>query len=210
MHLGIVGTGSVGATLGRRFAQVGHLVVYGSRDPGGDKVQQLLHRHPGRTKASPLGELAERSDLLLLAVPYAAVEETVARLGDIHGKILVDATNPLLPKLAGLAVGTDTSAGEQVQALAVGAQVVKAFNTVGVDVMADPVLSGHRALLTVCGDEADPKQVVIGLAEQIGFEAIDFGPLANARYTEPLAMVWIQLAHVLGHGTDIALALARR
>jgi hypothetical protein len=88
--------------------------------------------------------------------------------------------------------------------------VVKAFNTVGIQVMADPEFGGRQAMLTVCADDAAARRAVIELAAAIGFDPVDFGPLANARYTEPLAMAWIWLAHVKGDGTGFAFTLARR
>ena len=119
--------------------------------------------------------------------------------------------NPLLPGLAGLAIGRDDSQGERIQRLVPQAKVVKAFNTIGFQVMANPRLAGGRsALLTVASDHADAKRAVIELASGLGFEAVDFGPLANARYTEPLAMVWIYMAHVQGRGPDFALTLTTR
>lgn len=210
MKIGIVGTGNVGATLGRRFAAAGHEIVYAVRDASDPKVGTLLAGHPGRARAASLPVAAASSDLILLAVPFGAVAEAVEALGPLAGKIVVDATNPILPNLGGLSVGRDDSAGETVARLAPAAKVVKAFNTIGAAVMADPAFGGRPALLTVCGDDDAAKGAVIGLAKEIGFDAIDFGPLKNARYAEPLAMVWITLAYPLGRGPGFALTLAAR
>lgn len=85
------------------------------------------------------------SELVLLAVPHGEAEEALKPLGTLAGKIVVDATNPLLPGLAGLAIGRDDSQGERVQRLVQQAKVVKAFNTVGFQVMANPRLAGGRS-----------------------------------------------------------------
>lgn len=208
MNIGILGAGNVGGTLGRRFAALSHPVIYGLRDMS--SAGTLLDAHPGQASACAPSELASRCDLIVLAVPFAAIEDAVRSLGDVRGKILVDATNPLKPDLSGLAVTGEDSAGERVARLAAGARVVKAFNTIGAGIMANPVLDGRRALLTVAGDDADAKKAVLDLGASLGFEAVDFGPLAQARLTEALAMTWIRLAYAIGWGPDFAFSVARR
>lgn len=208
MNIGILGAGSVGSTLGRRLAAVGHHVSYGVRDV--NKREQLLEGHPGTAVVVRTMELPGRSDILVLAVPFPAMEDALKGLGNVTGKILIDATNPLKPDLSGLVVTGEDSAGERVARLAKGARVVKAFNTIGAPVMADPVIGSERAMLTVCSDDAQAKQVVMGLGLELGFDAVDFGPLRNARLSETLAMAWIWLAYVGRWGTGFALTIAKR
>jgi predicted dinucleotide-binding enzyme len=143
-------------------------------------------------------------------VPYAAVAPIATAIPDWHGKILVDATNPLAPGLAGLSIGTTTSAAEELAKVAHGARVVKAFNTTGAENMADPRYAGGLAVMPVCGDDADARQQVMALATLIGFEAVDCGGLAAARYLEPFAMTWIHLAIKQGHGRKFAFSILRR
>ena len=208
--IGILGSGTVGATLGDRFAARGHEVIYGVRDPGADRIRELLDGHPGRARAVGLDEVAATAPVLLLAVPWEAVESTLEKTGPLDGKILIDATNPLLPNLAGLAVTGDDSGGESVARLARGARVVKAFNTIGSAGMADPVYGGRAAFLPVVADDDEARETVVELARDLGFDAIDFGPLRHARYTEALAMSWIWLAHRGGEGADFAFLLTPR
>lgn len=210
MRIGIVGAGAVGATLGRRLAAAGHEILYGVRDTARPELRALLAGHPGIARAATVEEIASPSDVLLLAVPFDAVPDAVHRLGPLHGKILVDPTNPLRPDLTGLTVAGGDSGGEGVARLAKGARVVKAFNTIGWQVMADPQLGGQRAMLTVCADDDAARRTVLELAGQLGFEPVDFGPLANARISEMLALAWIWLAHVRREGTGFAFAIARR
>lgn len=108
--IGIIGAGNVGGTLGRRWAANGHNVVFGTR--------------------GTVAQTAASSQVVLLATPWPAARYAIAAAGDLTGKILIDATNPLLPNLASLDSGA-TSGGEQVAAWAKGARVVKAFNTIG-------------------------------------------------------------------------------
>jgi predicted dinucleotide-binding enzyme len=76
--------------------------------------------------------------------------------------------------------------------------------------MARPDYGGQRPTMFLCGDDASAKQVIAGLTEQLGFEPCDCGPLAVARYLEPLAGLWVQLAYSQGLGPDIAFRLLRR
>ena len=108
-----------------------------------------------------------------------------------------------------MALGFDDSAGETVALLAQGARVVKAFNTTGADNMAKAKDFPNNPVMFIAGDDPDAKKAVQTLAEDIGFEAIDAGPLKASRYLEPMAMQWIKLAYG-GAGTQFAFSLVRR
>ncbi len=130
----------------------------------------------------------------------------LSAIGDWAGSILIDCTNPIAPDLQ-LAVGTTTSGAEIV---AEWALVVKAFNTTGWNNMADPLYHGAPITMFICGDNAEAKAIVTDLAEDLDFEVVDAGGLTIARFLEPLAMLWINLANVQGLGRDIAFKLVRR
>src|SRR5262249_204109 len=129
---------------------------------------------------------------------------------DLKGKIVLDAMNPLLPNLAGLATDGKTSGAEQVAQWARGASVVKVFNTTGANNMADPIYGGEATVMFYCGDDAAAKDVARRLASELGFEAIDAGPLKNAGLLESWAMLWIWLAYPGGQGREFAFRIARR
>jgi predicted dinucleotide-binding enzyme len=207
MRIAILGTGSVGRALAGGWSEE-HEVVFGSRRPDDAEVVGLAGSL-GATVAGH-GEAVEGADVVVLATPWDGTEELVRGLGELGGAVLVDCTNPLAPGLSGLTVGQDDSGGERVARAASGARVVKAFNTTGAGNMADADYPGGRLAMPLCGDEAGAKEVVAALAETLGFEPLDCGPLASARYLEPLAMVWITLAHRMGHGRDMGFALLRR
>jgi len=199
MNIGIIGAGNVGGTLGARWARNGHTVAFGTRNPkAGDRT------------STTMADAAKSSDVLLLSTPWGVTQEVIESLGDLSGKIVIDVVNPILPDLSGLVLGTTTSAGEQVAQWASGARVVKAFNTVGFNIMEDPSFDGDKALLFYCGDDAEAKQTVKSLAEELGFDPHDAGPLRQARLLEPFAMLWISLAYGQGYGRDIAFHLLRR
>lgn len=210
MKIGIIGSGNVGGALGGRWAKLGHEVTFGTRDPQGMEKQQLAAKASGKTRAASFADTARENDVLLLAIPWQVTQQVIQGLGDLHGKILIDATNPLLPDLSGLTLGTTTSAAEHVAGWARGAKVVKAFNTVGANIMENPAFEGHRPVMFYCGDDADAKQVVAKLISELVFEPVDAGPLAQARLLEPFALLWISLAYAQGMGRDFAFELLRR
>jgi len=210
MKIGIIGSGNVGGALGGRWAKLGHEVVFGTRNPHGSDVQQLAAKASSKTSVAALADAAREGDVLLLSTPWPATQQIIAGLGNLNGKILIDATNPLLPDLSGLTHGTTTSGGEQVASWARGARVVKAFNTVGANIMANSTFDGHKPVLFYCGDDAEAKQVVKKLIDELIFEAVDAGPLTQARLLEPFALLWISMALVHGLGRDFAFELLRR
>jgi predicted dinucleotide-binding enzyme len=210
MKIGIIGSGNVGGALGVRFAQKGHQVVFGSRDPASGDTQKLVAAAGPTASAATLPNAAQSSDILLLATPWAAAKEVIGTLGNLKGKILIDAMNPVLPDMSALAIGTTTSAGEQVAQWAAGAKVVKAFNSVGFNVMENPSFGENRPVMFYCGDDNGAKEKVGSLVDQLGFDGIDAGPLTQARLLEPFALLWVSLAYQAGFGREIAFQFMRR
>ena len=145
-----------------------------------------------------------------MAVPWNEAPQVVTELGDLRGKVLIDCINPLTDDFQGIALGFDTSAAEQIERAARGARVVKAFNTVSVATMTDPTYAAQKASMFYCGDDPDAKALVGTLAEDLGLEAVDAGPLKIARYLEPLAMLYIHLAVREGWGSNCAFKILKR
>lgn len=211
MKIAVIGHGNVGRTLGFGWAARGHEVTFGVRDVGKPDVQGLLNAEQ-RVHALPLRDAVARAETICLAMPYPAALEFAAFAEDVSGKIVIDCTNPIGPGLV-LTVGHESSGAEEIARSLPAARVVKAFNSTGWENMADsayPGYGGLRPVMPVCADDADARRVVCLLAEDLGFEAWDWGPLAGARYLEPLAMLWIIPARAGGAGPDFALALLKR
>jgi 8-hydroxy-5-deazaflavin:NADPH oxidoreductase len=209
MRIAVLGTGNVGGTLGQRWAAKGHEVVFGSREPDSEKVRQLLAAAGSNAESAGYEEAASSADAIVLATPWEAAREVLEAIDDWTGSLLIDCTNPIAPDLQ-LAVGTTTSGAEIVSEWAQGALVVKAFNTTGWNNMADPIYNGELITMFICGDNTEAKAIVTGLAEDLDFEVVDAGALTMARYLEPLAMLWINLANVQRLGRNIAFKLVRR
>jgi NADPH-dependent F420 reductase len=183
----LIGTGNVGAALGRRFAEQGHDVVYGSRNPADADVRALVATTGHGAVAVAPAEAAARADIVVLAVPWSAAEDVVRALGDLRGKIIVDPTNPRVMASDGFAdYPRDGTVAERIAALAPGAHVVKAFNTLGAETMLDPKLAEGPVTIPLVGDDRGAKARVAALAREIGLEAVDVGPLRHARIIEGL------------------------
>lgn len=187
MKIGIIGKGNAGSALKQGLEKAGHEV----RACGSDR--------------GAVRQTAAFGDVLVLAVPYPARADALRDMGDLSGKVLVDVTNAAGPD--GYMGSMDESGAEEVQALVPGAQVVKAFNTVFAKHMVDGSIQGEPLTVLAAGDHGPSKQRVLELARDIGFDAVDAGPLENARYVEPMAFVNMQLGYAMGLGTDIGFRL---
>ena len=187
--IGIIGNGNVGSALARGLERGGYAV-------------RAVGSEPGKVR-----ETGEWADVVVLAVPYGAVDDAVRELGpSVQGITLVDVTNALTEDMQ-LASGCTTSGAERLQQVASGARVVKAFNTQFAGHMDSGRLDGQVLTVFAAGDDAQAKQQVIEMAKAIGFEPVDAGPLQSARLLEPLGYFNIQLGYVQGLGTNIGLKL---
>jgi len=183
--IAIIGTGNVGAALGTEFAQQGHTIIYGSRSPLGLKALDLVGKTKGNAKTAMPAEAAIDADIVVLAVPGMVVEDVVKGLGDLSGKIIIDATNPLvMDEPMHFTFGVETSNGEIVQAAAPDAKVVKAFNTISWQSMISPEDASGPLYVPVVGNDAAAKEKVSALIEKMGLVAIDLGPIEVAHWTE--------------------------
>ena len=199
MKIGIIGAGRVGSTLGRRWAGCGHEIVYGVRNPEDSKHQALTDH--AQVVSSP--EAAQAGEIVVLSVHWGAAQAAVDSIKvGLDGKILVDCTNPVGANLGG------SSAAEQIQAWAPESTVVKSFNQIGSNIMADPVLDGRKAILFVASDSADAVQP--GLATELDFEVVAMPSLSYARQLEAFAMMWISMSFKLGYGREFAFSMIKR
>ena len=207
MTIAIIGAGNVGGALGRAFAGLGHAITFGVRDPDAPAPRALADE-TGAALAAP-ADAVRGADLVVLAVPGAAAVEAARALGDLGGAVLLDTTNPVGPGLLPTPDSDGRSLAERVAAAAPSARVVKGFHTLAAQHMGDGRMGGQRAALFLSGNDAAAKRSVAGLAEALGFEAVDTGGLDRARLTEPVALLWITLAARQGWGRDFAFAVAR-
>ncbi|QRN93543.1 NAD(P)-binding domain-containing protein [Archangium violaceum] len=177
MSIGIIGAGSIGQALAGHMAKIGHEVIV-SNSRGPESLGGLVRQLGPRARAGTRQEAA-KADLVMFSVPWEQVPEALSGLPAWNGRILVDATNPvLLPGFRLAELGGKTSS-EVVASLAPGARVVKAANTLLAAVLAaDPRQSGGRRVLFMSGDDAPAKAEVGELFGKAGFAAVDLGELA--------------------------------
>lgn len=195
MHIGILGSGEVGRTLAAGLHAAGHQVGVGSRTPQAAPLAEWCAQ-AGVAAALP-AEVAAAAEVVVLATAWSGVADVIALAGpaSLAGKVLIDVTNPLrFTDRLELAVGHDDSGGETVQRLAPQARVVKAFNTVGFELMVHPQFPDGPGTMFIAGDDEQAKAVAAELARQLGWAVHDCGGLRAARLTEPLALLWIEHA----------------
>jgi predicted dinucleotide-binding enzyme len=210
MKIAILGAGNVGGALGVALAKKGHEIVLGVRDPGSSRYEELATKISSSTDVASVRDAAASAEAIILATPWGVTQSVLEQAaGALEGKLLLDCTNPIGTDFT-LALGHTTSGGEMVAAWAKGAHVFKAFNITGFNIMEDPVLDGRRAMMLICGDRDDLRPKALAIARDVGFEALDFGKLENARLLEPMALAWIRLAYRHGLGREFAFGILRR
>jgi predicted dinucleotide-binding enzyme len=203
MSIAILGAGAMAKGLAGLFAKAGYKVVLGARNVA--KAQAVATAAGHGARGDGIAAAAKSADFVVLAVPFAAAAETLAAAGDLSGKAIIDITNPLTPDYMGLTIGHSTSASEEIQKLAPKAKVVKAFNTIFAQVLANGgKAAGRAATVFIAGDDASANNAVEAIARKAGFDVVQTGGLKLARYLEPLAGLNIVLAYGRGLGADIA------
>ena len=200
-NIGIIGAGNMGRAFATRLAAAGHDVSITATNPA--HAEEAAAQAGANARAVRPDGISRNTDLLILAVAYADAADALRGAGDVAGKTIVDITNPVTPDYSGLALGFSTSAAEEIQKVVPTANVVKAFNTIFAQVLGGAP-DGTRAQVLYAGDDAGAKAAVRALIESVGFEAVDSGPLANARLLEPLGMLNIYIGYNAGRGTNIA------
>lgn len=209
MKVTVIGAGNMGAAFVKQLSAAGHQVNVTSRHRS--KAQALADANAGVDTVA-IDSAAATADVLILATGYGDAIVALKSVGDLNGKVVIDITNPLTPDYMGLTLGHTTSAAEEIAKAIPAAQVVKAFNTVFAQVLADGADfgDGQTVSVFVASDSERAKQTAIALAQSMGFATVDAGGLKNARYLEPLAGLNIYLGYGAGLGTSIAPAWIQR
>lgn len=203
MKVTVIGYGNTGAAFVKQLQAAGHTVRVTGRDAA--KAAALASQYPG-TQGVAAGQATQDADVIVLATPYAAAVDALRSAGDVAGKVVIDITNPLTDDYMGLTLGHTTSAAEEISRAVPGIELVKGFNTLFAQVLADgaDLGAGRKATVFVASDSERGKQTARALAESMGFEVMDAGGLRNARYLEPLAGLNIYLGYGAGLGTSMA------
>jgi len=192
MKIGVIGSGIVGQVLASGFIKHGHDVVIGTRDVV--KLADWLKKNP-TSRVVGVAEAAKHGDVIVLAVKGGAAADALRSAGNLSGKVIIDATNPIAdaPPVNGV-LQFFTSLGdslmERLQREFNGARFVKAFSCVGNALMVNPQLKGGKPTMFICGNDDAAKATVKGILDQFGWETADMGKVEAARAIEPLCMLW--------------------
>jgi 8-hydroxy-5-deazaflavin:NADPH oxidoreductase len=193
MKIGIIGTGNMGRALGLGWARVGHEVLFGSRDL--NKAKAIAANGTSSTQIGDFDAAAAFGEAVLYTIrdrfPSSVLKEPQA----LSGKILIDCNNSAIvgldvpdpDKRPGIHFTTPVpSHAERLAADAPSARVVKAFNTMASQLieLGREELMRRRVSVFLCSDDAQAKSVVKGLAEELGFIAVDCGELERAQLVE--------------------------
>jgi predicted dinucleotide-binding enzyme len=194
MKVGVIGSGGVAKALATGFLKHGHQAMMGTRTAG--KLAEWAAANPKGSVGS-FADAAAFGEIVVLAVKgkVAAGALQLAGAGNLAGKLVIDATNPIEdapPEKGVLKLFTrfDASLMEQLQNEFAGANFVKAFNSVGSAMMVDPQFRGGRPTMFICGNSEAAKQSTARILDDFGWEVADMGGVEAARAIEPLCMLW--------------------
>jgi predicted dinucleotide-binding enzyme len=202
--ISIIGSGNMASAIGTRAAKHGHTVEIMSRNTA--KAQALADQIGNGATVGTFGA-RPAGDIVIVAVLYASAVEVVSHYGDaLSGKILVDITNPFNADASGLVTTAGSSVSEQIAAVAPeGAQVVKAFNLLFRDVLADD----KPVDVFFAGGDAEAKARVVELLESLDMRPLDAGGLEMVHALEWAGLLLVGLARN-GAGFDIAFSAESR
>ncbi len=194
MKVAILGSGDVGQALAKAFKSEGHDVQLATRDVKSDKAKAI--RDVQGIQVRPFAEVAEWCELAVLCVLYTALDDVVSQIRDhLKDKVVIDVTNPLdlsagMPP--SLLIGTNDSAGEEVQRKLPQAKVVKALNSVGNGHMYKPSFGEVTPTMFYCGNDKGAKEVVHTILLSFGWQPVDIGDITGSRELEPLCILWVK------------------
>jgi predicted dinucleotide-binding enzyme len=194
MKIGILGSGDVAKALAAGFLKYGHEVLVGSRTPG--KLADWKAKNAGASTGT-FETAAVFGEVIVLAVSGKAAADVLRLAGaqNLHGKTVIDACNPIsdTPPVNGvLQFFTDINESlmERLQREFESAHFVKAFNSVGNNLMVNPQFKEGKPTMFICGNNDSAKETVRGILDQFGWETADMGKAEAARAIEPLCMLW--------------------
>jgi NADPH-dependent F420 reductase len=189
VKVAIIGTGRMGRGFATALAPR-HEVTVGSRDP--DRARQAASA-TGATRGATYAEAAADAEVVILTVPWEAIDDTLRQLGELNGTVVVDVSFPSRKQEREALKGSSTA--ELVQQRLPRARVVKGWNHVHARHLTAPEVDGIAASVLIAGDDPQAKQIVFALATDMGFHPVDVGPLKATRELERLVgmMLFVRL-----------------
>lgn len=190
--IGIIGAGAMGGPLGQAWAEAGHKVVWGTRNP--TELVELVQAAAPNAAAGFADAAAAFGDVIVLAVPPSAIPQLGRDYGHLmEGKVVIDITNPRADRdgeeqtARWLETGTGVAMAEYLP----GARVVKAFNTLSARMLSNPAPNGTRIGIPIASDDEEAIRVAVQLVTEAGFEPVVVGPLERAKEFDRGTSVWV-------------------
>jgi len=201
LNIAVLGAGNIGGTLGRKWAQAGHKVTFGVTDPSGPKSQALRAELGDEVAIGSAADALSAGDIVLVAVPGAAVEQTVAQNAALlDGKVIIDAAN-------NMGSGGSPNSLATYQIYVPNARVYRAFNTLGWENFANPLIGGVQADLFYCGPDGDDRKAIEQLISDVGLRPIWVGGPEEIERVDALLGLWFTMAAKRGYGRRLAFKL---
>lgn len=201
MKIAVLGAKIIGSTLARKWARAGHEVMFGVRSMDNPETQALA-RELGASVGTPAEAIAFGA-AVVFAIPGNAMAETISAHGSaLSGKIVIDAAN----RMGGGAMNSAAAFA----AHAPGAQVYRAFNSLGWENFANPVFDGIQADLFYCGPAGAGQAAVEGLIRDVGLRPMRLGDLSQIGLVDTVGALWFALAFGQGMGRELAFKVLTR
>jgi len=189
--IAIIGTGDMGDSLGPRFAELGYTVIYGSRHPDGEKAQRVARETGPSARVTTQRKAAQAGEIIILAVPWPAMETVAQGLGPLDNKIVIDISFPHRQADDGYYESVvETSSAEMIQQWNPGARVLKAFALQASYVIDDPDVVGGPVSIPIASDDREAKEQVAEIIAAMGLDPIDAGPLRLSRELEAMQRLY--------------------
>ncbi|WP_228378840.1 NADPH-dependent F420 reductase [Chryseobacterium hispalense] len=204
MNIAIIGSGNVGGAMAQQWIKAGHNVLIGAQFPLSEKNISLATKI-GEDRFAVVENAVRQCEVILIATPPEAILDILGKLGNVSGKVIIDATNVIMKspepyKTVYHALAEKTNA-----------EIVKCFNTTGFENMLNPVYNNQGIDMFMAGDSEKAKNIAKQLALDCGFgSCIDFGKSDKVELLEKFALSWINLALIQGLGRDLAFKVIYR
>lgn len=187
IHIAVLGAGKIGGTLGRKWVAAGHQVAFGVTDPASPRAQALRAELGPSATIGGVAEALAASEVVVLAIPGGAVDELIgAYASQLDGKTVIDAANRM--------GGGPMSSVAAISAAAPNARVYRAFNSLGWENFADPVVNGVQADLFYAGPDDGARATVERLIGDVGLRPVYVGGPEQVSVVDAVASLWFALA----------------
>ncbi len=191
MQIAVLGAGNIGGSIGEQWAQAGHTIRFGVRNPQKPEVQSLVKSLGGKASAASIAEVLNGAEVVLLAIPGSVVADTIkANAQALDGKIVIDATNNMR--------AAHFHALDVLRAETPKASIYRAFNNYGWENFKNPGYNGEHADLFFCGTDGAARATVEQLIREVGLEPAYLGGADQGDTVDLVLKLWFPLTQSQG------------